>query len=109
MSGVPVGSPVVPFIRPRLLLLDTGGEGPAPAGSSWAMATFGDDAAFVWGFELVPLVVQAVVAMWPRIRKASSVASQRAHMSRMVLLFGPAVVPGGPDQQAAGVGVACFW
>jgi len=45
------------FIRPRLLLLDRGGEGPAPAGQFTGDGDVRDDPAFVPGFELLPFMV----------------------------------------------------
>ncbi|MET1156688.1 hypothetical protein [Arthrobacter sp.] len=70
------------FIPPRLLLLDGGGDGPAPAGQLPGDGDVGDDPAFVPGFELVPFVVEPVVALVA----AASAASQRARMSRLALV-----------------------
>ena len=62
-SGRGPGNGTRLFIRPWLFLLDRGGEGPAPAGQFTGDGDVGDDPAFVKGFELIPFVMQAVVAL----------------------------------------------
>jgi hypothetical protein len=93
------------FIRPRMLLLDRGGEGPAPAGKFAGDGDVGDDPAFVAGLELVPLVVQPVVALVaPAPGGLVGCLPAGAHVAAGVVV-GPAVVPGGLDRQTAGMGV----
>lgn len=94
------------FIHPRLLLLDRGGEGPAPAGQLPGDGDVRDDPAFVPGLELLPLVVEAVVPLLTADPgRLIGCLPADAHVTAGMCV-GTAVMPGGLDQQTAGVGVA---
>lgn len=97
------------FIRPWLFLLDRYGEGPAPAGQFTGNGDVLDDPALMACFELVPLVMQAVITLVttdPGVLIGCIPAG--THLTADVAL-GPAVVPSDLDQQSTGVGVAYFW
>ena len=93
------------FIRPRLLLLDRSGEGPAPAGQFTGDSDIGDDPAFVPCFELFPLVVQPVIPLVSADPgRFVGCVPAGSHVPAGIGI-GAAVVPGGLDEQSAGVGV----
>ena len=93
------------FIRPWLFLLDGGCEGPAPAGQFPGDGDVGDNPAFVPGFELLPLMVQPVVALVAADPGCFVGGVPAGTHVPAGIGVGAAVVPRGLDQQTAGVGV----
>lgn len=97
------------FIRAWLFLFDRGGEGPAPAGQFTDNGDVRDDPTFVARFELVPLVMQAVITLVttdPGVLIGCIPAG--THFTADVAV-GPAVVPSGLDQTVRGRGSCLFW
>lgn len=83
--------------------VDRCGERPAPAGQFTGDGYIGDDPAFMAGFELVPLVMQAVVALMTT--DAGALVGGFPSGTRLTadVVIGATAVPGG-----AGHGVACL-
>ena len=88
-----------------MFLLDGGGQGPAPAGQFAGDDDVRDDPTFVPGLELLPLVVEPVVALVATDpgRFISGVPAGAHFMAGVDV--GRAMMPSGLDQQPAGVGV----